>query len=299
MKNRWTRIVVLLAWAPALALAVVLVLWGLIEQQSSLVAPLLSLLRGLPEEIRADPRSYRIPVWTIAYQYFFAFELFFSMILVVLVGPGLISQDLRFNALPLYFSRPLRRLDYFLGKLGVIAFFLVAVAIVPALIAFVLGLGFSLDLTVVKDTGRLFLGSLAYGLVVVVSAGTLMLAISSLSRNSRYVGAIWIGLWIVGNMVSGFLMVLVRNNWCLLFSYTTNLQRIGAALLDTRSAYEVFGRFLEVGGRRGAMADREQLIDQMSGTLFPWYWSAAVLAGLLGLSIWILTFRVKSLDRLK
>ena len=43
-----------------------------------------------------------------------------SMVLVLLVGPNLVSQDLRYNALPLYFSRPLRRIDYFLGKLGVI-----------------------------------------------------------------------------------------------------------------------------------------------------------------------------------
>ena len=74
------------------------------------------------------------------------------MILVLLVGPGLISQDLRFNALPLYFSRPLRRFDYFLGKLGVIGFFLGAVAIVPAVVAYVLGVVFSLDLGVVRDT---------------------------------------------------------------------------------------------------------------------------------------------------
>ena len=51
---------------------------------------------------------------------FLPWELWFSMVLVLLVGPNLISQDLRYNALPLYFSRPLRRIDYFLGKLGVI-----------------------------------------------------------------------------------------------------------------------------------------------------------------------------------
>ncbi len=52
-----------------------------------------------------------------------------------MVGPNLISQDLRFNAIPLYFSRPVRRFDYFLGKLGVIATFLAAVSIVPAVAA--------------------------------------------------------------------------------------------------------------------------------------------------------------------
>ncbi len=30
------------------------------------------------------------------------------MLLVLMVGPDLISQDLRFNAIPLYFARPLR-----------------------------------------------------------------------------------------------------------------------------------------------------------------------------------------------
>ena len=115
------------------------------------------------------------------------------MILVLLVGPDLISQDLRFNAMPLYLSRPVRRFDYFLGKLGVIAVYLSAVMIVPVLLAFVLGFAFSLDPLVLRDTWRVLLGSLAFGAIVVVSAGRLMLAISSLSRNSRYVGAMWIG----------------------------------------------------------------------------------------------------------
>ena len=37
----------------------------------------------------------------------------------------------------------------------------------------------------------------------------------------------------------------------------------------------------------------------MMGPQYPWYWSAAVLAGLFGLSVCILNFSIKSLDRLK
>jgi hypothetical protein len=40
------------------------------------------------------------------------------------------------------------------------------------------------------------------------------------------------------------------------------------------------------------------LADQMVPQ-YPWWWSACVLAGLMGLSSWTLTRRVKSLDRLK
>ena len=143
----------------------------------------------------ADPKHYRVEVWTICYHYFLLAELRFSMLLILLVGPNLISQDLRFNALPLYFSRPLRRIDYFVGKLGVIAAFIGMIVIVPSIIAYVLGLLFSLDITIVKDTFRVLLASIAYGLVIALSAGLLILALSSLSRNSRYVALFWVAIW--------------------------------------------------------------------------------------------------------
>ncbi len=284
LRNRLPWIVLILAWIPALALAAVLVFWGLFEQQSSLITPLLAFVRNLPPEIQSGPRNFRVTIWTIAYQYFFQIEMFFAMILVLLVGPNLISQDLRFNAIPLYFSRPLRRFDYFVGKLGVIGVYLAAVAIVPALLAYVLGICFSFDLSVVKDTARLCAGSIAYGLVVMVSAGMLMLALSSLSRSSGYVGAFWVGIWFVSNAVARVLVGTVRQDWCSLLSYTQNLHRLGAILLDTQSAWQQIGSLMRARpGRR-----TEELLAGFAGPSYPWYWSAAVLLGLFGLSLWIL-----------
>src|SRR5581483_9498926 len=121
--RRRTKWLIATAYVPALALAAFLIFWGLLEQQSRLLQPLMFLLQGLPEEVRAGPKAYRSAVWTMAFHLFFGIETFFSMLLVLTVGPDLVSQDLRFNAMPLYFSRPIRRLDYFLGKLGVIAVF--------------------------------------------------------------------------------------------------------------------------------------------------------------------------------
>jgi ABC-2 type transport system permease protein len=203
MKNPFLRILVIVSWLPAVGLAFVLCLWGLLEQKSALVAPLLSLLAGLfSPDMLTNPRNYRVDVWTLCFHYFLQIELTCSMVVVLLVGPGLISQDLRFNALPLYFSRPLRRIDYFVGKLGVIAWFLGMVVIVPSLIAYVLGLLFSLDITILRDTFPLLLACLGYGAVIVLSAGTLVLALSSLSRNSRYIGLFWVALWFVSSIVA-------------------------------------------------------------------------------------------------
>src|SRR5947208_3105382 len=133
-------------------------------------------------------------------------ELVCSIFLVLIVGPNLVSRDLRFNALPLYFSRPLRRIDYFLGKLGVIGYFLAATVVVPAIGAYALGLAFSLDLGVIRDTHRLLWAGILYGLIITVSAGTLMLALSSLSRRSIYVGLAWAGFVFLTQMLSGAMM---------------------------------------------------------------------------------------------
>jgi ABC-2 type transport system permease protein len=272
LKNKFLRVVLLFAWVPAIALGGVLIIWGLMEQGVAAVRPW---IEGLPigPQIVADPLAFRPVVWGLAYHYFFQVEMFFAMVLVLLVGPNLISQDLRFNAFPLYFARPLRRFDYFAGKLGVIAFFLSAVAVVPAVVAYLLGVLFSLDLKLIVEMLPLLLAGIAYGAVVVLSAGLFMLALSSLSRNSRYVGAFWIGVWFitagVAGAVGGIRYELERhdrrvlagnvprhqarewwaneqklqaeffhNDWSSMISYTANLHRVGRVLMNTDTAWE-------------------------------------------------------------
>src|SRR5260370_42625753 len=151
--------------------------WGLIEQKSAGVLGIVSNI--LPADMVLDPHAYRTSAWTLAYSSFFQVEMYIIMLLVVVAGPGLISRDLRFNALPLYFARPLTRLDYFLGKLGVIGALVASVAVGPAVAAYVIGVCFSLDLSVVRGTYALVPASVAYGLVITLSAGALMLAPSS------------------------------------------------------------------------------------------------------------------------
>jgi ABC-2 type transport system permease protein len=319
--SRSLRIFLLVSALPALGLAAVLCLWGLLERNSEWAEFLGPLLQFLGPEVVADPRHYRVEVWTLCYHYFLATELTLSMILVLLVGPNLISQDLRYNAMPLYFSRPLRRIDYFAGKLGVIVGFLSMVIIVPSLIAYVLGLLFSLDITIVGDTIHLLFASVTYGLIIAVSAGLLMLALSSLSRNSRYISLLWIALWVGSGMVSHVLeqtnlqqqqvrqawrasqgmpgedffeaqLEASRSNWRPLVSYTANLARIGQELLGTDDVWRRLSE-LQSGPQKGLF------LVQLMGPQYPWYWSAAVLIGLLIISLCILNFKIKSLDRLK
>lgn len=269
LRKRWTKWWVASSFAPALLLSAAVIVWGLLEQGSSLLDPIRFLLEGLPDEIRAGPKAYRAAFWTMAFHYYFGVQTFFAMLLVLMVGPDLISQDLRFNAMPLYFAKPLTRLDYFMGKLGVIGAFLAMVTVVPAAAAWVLGVAFSFELSVFRDTGRILLASIGFGLVLALSAGLLMLALSSLTRNSRIVGAMFVGFWIVSNIAAGVLVQTVGieqrvrsspsglggiqpywraaedapeafPDWTPLVSYTLNLERVREAMLGTVDARDTF-----------------------------------------------------------
>jgi ABC-2 type transport system permease protein len=345
MKNTLLRIMLLLAWLPAIALTIALVVWGLIEQKSKLIEPILSYLDFLGPQILNDPKAYRVEAWTLCYENFLAWELRFSMLLILIVGPSLISQDIRFNALPLYFSRPLRRSDYFVGKLGIIGAFLGMVMVAPSVVAYAVGMLFSMDISIIPETLPILLAAVAYGAVVVVSAGLLMLALSTLSRNSRYVGLFWAGVWLVTSITGSVLEQASRqermhakyqktmqeeranfkqnqkmtteqaqrqhqaivnahleiqreefeqakSDWRPLLSYTANLTRIGDTLLRKESCWEKLSLLVPEDQRGAYMLQNMEM-------LYPWQWSAIVLIVLFGISICILNFRVKSLDRLR
>jgi ABC-2 type transport system permease protein len=59
-----------------------------------------------------------------------------SFLLALVVGPGMISPDLRDNAMPLYLSRALTKTDYLLGKLLVLVVLLSLITWVPAVLLF-------------------------------------------------------------------------------------------------------------------------------------------------------------------
>jgi ABC-2 type transport system permease protein len=71
--------------------------------------------------------------------YFFWFMIpqgWLAFFLAFIVGPALVSADLRNNALPLYFSRPFSRTEYVLGKTAVLIVLMSMITWVPGLLLF-------------------------------------------------------------------------------------------------------------------------------------------------------------------
>ena len=61
-----------------------------------------------------------------------------AFIMAFIIGPALISSDVRNNALPLYFARPFGRWEYILGKALVLVNLLSLITWIPGMLLFLL-----------------------------------------------------------------------------------------------------------------------------------------------------------------
>jgi ABC-2 type transport system permease protein len=137
-----------------------------------------------------------------------------SLLLVLfcaVVAPELVSRDLRGGVLPLYFSRPLTRSDYALGKLaGLVTAMWLAVA-GPQFIMF-LGGAFSVDRFAdvwpeLGDFGKGLGATAAYAVVF----GALSLLIASLAGRRAVAAAMIVAAFLITTPVYGVLLALAED----------------------------------------------------------------------------------------
>jgi len=77
-----------------------------------------------------------LPIDASFFQTFVEIQGGFAFFVALLVGPPLVSRDLRNNALPLYLCRPFSRAEYVLGKMSVLLILLSLITWVPQLLLF-------------------------------------------------------------------------------------------------------------------------------------------------------------------
>ncbi len=121
----------------------------------------------------------------------------FSVLLASMTGPGLIAPDLANNALPLYFSRPLTRVDYVIARMTVLVGLLSMVTWIPGLFLFIMQSSMA--------GGTWFLANWNLGAAIV---GGFLLWIALLSMVALACSA-WVKWRIIaGALVLGFFFIL-------------------------------------------------------------------------------------------
>jgi ABC-2 type transport system permease protein len=119
----------------------------------------------------------------------------FVFFVTIYVGAGLIANDRRANALQLYLSKPMTSAEYIAGKLAILFLFLVSVTFLPAMMLLLTQAMFAGSLTFIRNNIYLLPAITLFSLAQVLLASTTMLALSSLSKSSRFVAVMYAGLF--------------------------------------------------------------------------------------------------------
>ena len=172
----------------------------------------------------------------------------FLFFITVYAGTGLIANDRRANALQIYLSKPLTRVEYVFGKFAVLLVLLLLVTWVPAVLLLVIQVAFAGSFTFFVQHLFLLPAITIFSLIQVTSVGLAMLALSSLSKSSRYVGVLYAGLIFFSQAIYGIVRGITRDSTLAWLSVPLDLQQIGDAIfrIEPRFNMPVWSAFLMI-----------------------------------------------------
>ncbi len=192
---------------------------------------------------------------------------FFVFVMTIYVGAGLIAQDRRANALQIYLSKPLMRAEYIAGKAAVLFTFLMLVTWVPGILLLFLQVMFKGSFEFLKANLFLFPAITVGALLEALLATFTMLALSSLSKSSRYVGILYSGIQFFTAAIYGAMLAITGDTSLSWLSVSSNLHQIVDLIFRQTPRYAT-----------------------------PWQVSLIVVLGLIALSISVLERRVRGVE---
>jgi ABC-2 type transport system permease protein len=155
---------------------------------------------------------------------------FFVFLIAVYVGSGLIAQDRKANALQIYLSKPLTRLDYIAGKMAILGTFLLLVTWVPAMLLLLGQILIAGNLDFARANVILFPAITVYAFVEVFIVCCAVLALSSLTTSTRYVAVMFAGVMFFSEAVYGTLRMVTGSTAVSWVSFTGSLAQVGDAI---------------------------------------------------------------------
>lgn len=219
-QSAWLRRMMFFAWVPGVAMGFMIFIYeqsakqgGEVQDGMSAAALFMVTLedpiviynrikqeRALTGQ-RASMGEERHLFWSSLLQIMFRRSQPFLLIpIVAVLAPPMISQDFRSRAFLLYFSRPLTKVQYIVGKAATISLYLLFVTMFPALLLYVVGVLLSPDISVLYATWDLPLRVILASFVIVIPCTALGLMLSSLTTESRYATFSWFAVWILGHL---------------------------------------------------------------------------------------------------
>ena len=242
-KRRWFLLMLFAGWIQFFVMGLIIVAPVLFPQLSSFTS--------------TTPQIFRD---------FLSRQQFFVFIITIVLG-GLIADDRRANALQLYLSKPLTRVEYIVGKAAPLLILILGVTLVPALLLLLVQIVFSGSFSFLTNNLFVLPAITLASLVRALLSTFTILALSSLSKSRRFVAIMYAGL-----------------------------------IFFTSSIHQVLRSI--TGSQAWAAISPGNMVDVFTDWVFrvrgpqpvPVYVAVLVIVGLIAASLWVLERRVRPVE---
>ncbi len=242
-KRRWFLLMLFAGWIQFFVMGLIIVAPVLFPQLSGFTS--------------TTPQTFRD---------FLSRQQFFVFIITIVLG-GLIADDRRANALQLYLSKPLTRVEYIVGKATPLLILILGVTLVPALLLLLLQIVFSGSFSFLTNNLFVLPAITLASLVRALLSTFMILALSSLSKSRRFVAIMYAGL-----------------------------------IFFTSSMHQVLRSI--TGSQAWAAISPGNMVDVFTDWVFrvrapqpvPVYAAVLVIVGLIAASLWVLERRVRPVE---
>ena len=205
-------------------------------------------------------------------KFFFDFlmrQTFYIAIMCIFGGSGLMANDLKNNALQLYFSKPLTRLDYLVGKFAIIMILMAFLTTIPGVLLFLENAVISEGSTFIKESYWVLGSIVLHSFIITIPTGLLILALSSVTKNSRYTAISFIVILVGTPIFSEILKNALKLKPAVFISYWSNIDILGKKLFGLPIRYS------------------------------NWYVTIPVILGIIGACIWTMYRKVNGVEIVK
>lgn len=170
-----------------------------------------------------------------------------SFLLTLLIGSTLICRDMNHHAMVLFFSKPIRRWEYFAGKFSVPFSVAMLMIWLPMFLLFVIQVLAGPD----SETWRAefwstylpaLLDATLFSIVIAVTLSLIVMSASSLSRNGVYAVMIFVGFSIGSMMLAGTMNGIMGDSRWLVLSPWIVITQIGLGIFDVEVRRELSDR---------------------------------------------------------
>jgi ABC-2 type transport system permease protein len=236
IQGRWAKFCVLprFAWRRMLSqrlvvlLIVLSMIWPLLCALYLYIGNHADLLKGLG--VGPDFLSFIQGNGTF-FMVFMNVQAVFAVFLAALTGPGCIAPDLANNALPLYFSRPITRGEYALGRLATLLGLLSIITWIPAMLLFIMQASMAGWSWFTENWG-IGIGMFAGFVLWILLFSLVALASSAYAKIKVIAGGIVLGFFFIPIGASSIVNLVFRSKWGNILSPFWATRRIWYAMLE-------------------------------------------------------------------